>query len=254
MVLGYRLPRWVDVRGRFAADPCCEVSRTPLIRALLIGCLATVSSGCGDLASKLPGGKLSAAELSAYLDHRNPGAGPYTCNGSNSGWDYVCSYTSDRGEFVKMGVQVSATGPELQSTPVPADMELPPAPVTKQTRHERAAFVHRIDVACSARTGDLRSLKSPRTRSAYLASFPTRRLVEAEFANSVRQIVPPKVGMQSFQRLTAAAQTRVDAVDRFHDAVLARKVGEARAAFAETRSASVVIAREAHRLGATCAG
>lgn len=228
------------------------MSRTPLIRALLIGCLATVSSGCGDVASKLPGGKLSAVELSSLLGHRNPGAGPYTCNASNSGWDYVCSYTSDRGEFVKMGVQVSATEPKVQSTPVPADMELPPAPGTKQTRHERAAFAHRIEVACTARTGELGRLKSPRTRSAYLASFQARRLVEAEFENSIRQIVPPKVGMQSFQRLTAAAQTRVDAVDRFHEAVLTRKLGEGRAAFAETQSASVVIAREARRLGAAC--
>jgi len=69
----------------------------------------------------------------------------------------------------------------------------------------------------------------------------------------VRQIVPPKLGIRSFQRLTAAAQSRVDAVDRFHEAVLARKLGEAHAAFAETRSTSLVIAREAHRLGATCA-
>ena len=67
------------------ADPCCEVSRTPLIRALLIGCLATVSTGCGDVTS-LAGGKLSAAELSAVLDHRNPDVGPYTCSASNSGW------------------------------------------------------------------------------------------------------------------------------------------------------------------------
>jgi hypothetical protein len=238
----------------FAADPCCEVRRTPLIRALLIGCLATVSSGCGDLASRLPGGKLSAAELSSLLDRRHPDAGPYTCAGSNGGWDYVCSYTSERGEFVKMGVEVSTTGPEVESAPVPADMELPPAPDTTQTAHERAAFVRRVETACTARIGDLRRLKTPRSRSAYLASFAARRLVEAEFANSVRQIVPPKLGMQSFQRLTAAAQTRVDAVDRFHDAVLARQVGEAHAAFAETRSASVVIAREARRLGATCAG
>jgi len=229
------------------------VSRTPLISVLLIGCLATVLSGCGDVASKLPGGRLSAAELGSYLDHRTPGAGPYTCNASNSGWDYVCSYTSDRGEFVKMGVEVTATEPKVESTPVPVGMELPPAPDTKQTAHERAAFVHRVEAACAARTNDLRRLKSPRTRSAYLASFAARRLVEAEFANAVRQIVPPKLGMQSFQRLTAAAQSRVDAVDRFHDAVLARKLGEARAAFAETRSTSLVIAREAHRLGATCA-
>ncbi len=226
----------------------------PLIRALLIGCLAMVSSGCGDVASKLPGGKLSAAELSSLLDLRNPGAGPYTCNASNSGWDYVCSYTSDRGEFVKMGVQVSATEPKVQSPPVSADMELPPAPATKQTGHERAAFVHRVQAACAARTSALGRLKSPRTRSAYLASFAARQLVEAEFENSIRQIVPPKLGVESFQRLTAAARARVDAVDRFHDAVLARKLGEAHAAFAETRSASVVIAREARRLGATCAG
>jgi len=64
--------------------------------------------------------------------------------------------------------------------------------------------------------------------------------------------VPPKAGRQSFQRLTTAAQNRVDAVDRFHDAVLARKLGEARAAFAEARSASLVIAREARALGTTC--
>jgi hypothetical protein len=152
------------------------VSRTPLIRALLIGCLATVLSGCGNLAAKLP----------------------------------------------------------------------------KQSGHGRAAFVHRIETACTARARDLHGLKSPRTRSAYLASFAARRLVEAEFANSVGQIVPPKTGMQSFKLLTAAAQTRVDAVDRFHDAVLARKLGEARAAFAETRSASLVIARQADALGARC--
>ena len=132
-------------------------------------------------------------------------------------------------------------------------MELPPAPATKQTGHERAAFVHQIETACAARTSELHRLKSPRTRSAYLASFAARRLVEAEFENSVRQIVPPKMGMQSFQRLTAAAHARVNAVDRFHEAVLARKLGEARAAFAETQSASVVIAREATKLGATCA-
>ena len=228
------------------------MSRTPLIRALLIGCLAAVSSGCGDVTT-LAGGKLSAGELSAVLDHRNPNAGPYTCNASNSGWDYVCSFTSDRGEFVRMGVKVSATEPTVESTPVPADMELPPAPATKQTGHERAAFVHRIELACAERTSALGRLKSPRTRSAYLASFAARRLVEAEFENSVRQIVPPKMGMQSFQRLTAAAHARVAAVDRFHDAVLARKLGEGRAAFAETQSASVVIAREAGRLGANCA-
>ena len=228
------------------------MSRTPLIRALLIGCLATVSSGCGDVTT-LAGGKLSAAELSAVLDHRNPEAGPYTCNASNSGWDYVCSFTSDQGEFVKMGVEVSATEPTVQSTPVPSEMELPPAPGTRQTRHERAAFVHRIEVACAERTAALGRLKSPQTRRAYLASFAPRRLVEAEFENSVRQIVPPKTGMPSFQRLTAAAHARVAAVDRFHDAVLARKLGEGRAAYAETRSASVVIAREARRLGATCA-
>jgi hypothetical protein len=229
------------------------VSRTPLIRALLIGCLATVSSGCGDVASKLPGGRLTAAELSSYLDHRTPGAGPYTCAASNGGWDYVCSYTSERGEFVKMGVQVSATEPKVESTPVPVGMELPPAPATEQTGHERAAFVHRVEAACATRASDLHRLKGPRTRSAYLASFAARRLVEAEFANAVRQIVPPKLGIRSFQRLTAAAQSRVDAVDRFHEAVLARKLGEARAAFAETRSTSLVIAREAHRLGTTCA-
>jgi len=68
----------------------------------------------------------------------------------------------------------------------------------------------------------------------------------------VHQIVPPKMGMKSFQRLTAAAQTRVEAVDRFHAAVVARQLGEGRAAFAETRSASLVIAREAHSLGASC--
>lgn len=228
------------------------MSRTPWIRALLIGCLATVASGCGDLTT-LAGGKLSAAELSAYLDHRNPGTGPYVCNASNSGWDYVCAYTSDRGEFVKMGVQVTASEPKVQSTPVPADMELPPAPATRQTIHERAAFVHRVETACAARTRELAILKSPGTRSAYLASFAARRLVEAEFENAVRQIVPPKPGMESFRRLTTGAQTRVAATDRFHEAVLARKLGEARAAFAETRSASVVIAREAHKLGATCA-
>ena len=60
------------------------------------------------------------------------------------------------------------------------------------------------------------------------------------------------MGMQSFRRLTAAAHARVNAVDRFHDAVLARKVGEGRAAYAETRSSSLVIAREARRLGASC--
>ena len=119
--------------------------------------------------------------------------------------------------------------------------------------HERAAFVHRIEIACAERTAALGRLKSPRTRSAYLASFAARRLVEAEFENSVRQIVPPKMGMQSFQRLSAAAHARVSAVDRFHDAVLARKLGEGRAAFAETRSTSVVIAREAGKLGASCA-
>lgn len=227
------------------------MSRTLLIRALLIGCLVTVSPGCGDLTT-LAGGKLSAAELSVLLDHRNPGAGPYTCNASNTGWDYVCSYTSERGEFVKMGVEVSATEPKVQSTPVPADMKLPPAPATKQTRPERAAFVRRVEAACTARTSSLSRLKTPRTRSEYLASFEARRLVEAEFENSVRQIVPPKLGMRSFQRLTAAAQNRLDAVDRFHEAVLARKLGEGRAAFAETRSASVVIAREARRLGASC--
>ena len=234
------------------ADPCCEVSRTPLIRAVLIGCLATVLSGCGDLAAKLPGGRLTAAELSALLDRRNPDAGPYTCAASNSGWDYVCTYTSDRGEFVKMGVEVTAVEPRVESTPVPAGMELPPGPGTKQTGHERTAFVHRVETACKARTSDLHRLKSPRTRSAYLASFAKRRLVEAEFANSVHQIVPPKMGMKSFQRLTAAAQTRVEAVDRFHAAVVARQLGEGRAAFAETRSASLVIAREAHSLGASC--
>jgi hypothetical protein len=228
------------------------VSRTPLIRALLIGCLATVSAGCGDVAT-LAGGKLSAAELSAMLDHRNPSAGPYTCTASNSGWDYVCSFTSDRGEFVRMGVKVSATQPTVESTPVPADMELPPAPATKQTGHERAAFVHRIEIACAERTAALGHLKSPRTRSAYLASFAARRLVEAEFENSVRQIVPPKMGMQSFERLSATAHARVNAVDRFHDAVLARKLGEGRAAFAETQSTSVVIAREAGKLGVSCA-
>jgi hypothetical protein len=228
------------------------VSRTPLIRALLIGCLATVVSGCGNLAAKLPGGRLTAAELSALLDRRNPGSGPYTCAASNSGWDFVCTYTSDRGEFVKMGVQVSATEPRVQSTPVPAGMELPPAPAAKQTGHERAAFVHRIETACAARTSELQRLKSPRTRSAYLASFAARRLVEAEFENSVRQIVPPTMGMESFQRLSAAARARVEAVDRFHSAVLARQLGEARAAFAETRSASLVIAREARTLGARC--
>lgn len=252
MFLGYRLPRWVDVRGRFAADLSREVSRTPLIRALLIGCLATVLSGCGDVTT-LAGGKLSAAELSVMLDRRNPGAGPYTCTASNSGWDYVCSFTSDQGEFVRMGVKVSATEPTVQSTPVPADMELPPAPATKQTGHERRAFVHRLEAACAERTSALARLKSPRTRSAYLASFGARRLVEAEFENSIRQIVPPKLGMQSFQRLTTAARARVDAVDRFHEAVLARKLGEGRAAFAETQSTSIVIAREARRLGATCA-
>ena len=228
------------------------MSRTPLIRALLIGCLATVLSGCGNLAAKLPGGRLTAAELSALLDRRNPDSGPYTCTVSNSGWDYVCTYTSDRGEFVKMGVEVSATEPRVESTPVPAGMELPPAPATKQTGHERDAFVHRIETACKARTSDLHRLKSPRTRSAYLASFAKRRLVEAEFANSVHQIVPPKAGMQSFQRLTAAAQARVEAVDRFHAAVLARQLGEARAAFAESRSSSLVVAREARALGASC--
>ena len=227
------------------------MSRTPLIRALLIGCLVTVSSACGDVTS-LAGGKLSAAELSAVLDHRNPGSGPYTCTASNSGWDYVCTFTSDRGEFVKMGVQVSATDPKVQSTPVPADMELPPRPAMKQTGHERAAFVHRLEVACAERTSALGRLNPPRTRSAYLATFAERRLVEAEFENSVRQIVPPRLGMQSFQRLTAAAHARVDAVDRFHAAVLARKLGEGRAAFAETRSASAVIAREARVLGAAC--
>jgi hypothetical protein len=221
------------------------------MRALLIGCLATVSAGCGDVTS-LAGGKLSAAELSAVLDHRNPGAGPYTCSASNSGWDYVCSFTSDQGEFVRMGVKVSATEPTVESTPVPAGMELPPAPATRQTGHERAAFVHRIETACAERSGALGRLKSPRTRAAYLASFAARRLVEAEFETSVRQILPPKIGMQSFQRLTAAAHARVNAVDRFHDAVLARKLGEGRAAYAETRSASVVIAREARRLGASC--
>jgi hypothetical protein len=152
------------------------VSRTPLIRAVLIGCLATVLSGCGDLAAKLP----------------------------------------------------------------------------KQAGHERAAFVHRIETACTTRARDLHRLKSPRTRKAYLASFAARRLVEAEFENSVRQIVPPRKGTQSFQRLSAAAESRVEAVARFHGAVLARQLGEARAAFAETRSASLVIAREAHALGATC--
>ncbi|MDX6542564.1 MAG: hypothetical protein QOK32_167 [Gaiellaceae bacterium] len=152
------------------------MSRTPLIRALLIGCLATVLSGCGDIAAKLP----------------------------------------------------------------------------KQTGHERAAFVHRIETACTARTSDLHRLKSPRTRKAYLASFAARRLVEAEFQNSVGQIVPPKGALQPFQRLTHAAQARVDAVDRFHEAVLARKLGEGRAAFAETRSDSLVIAREAKVLGASC--
>ena len=228
------------------------MSRTPLIRALLIGCLATVSSGCGDITT-LAGGKLSATELSAILGHRNPGTGPYTCSASNSGWDYICSFTSDRGEFVRMGVEVSATEPTLESTPVPVGMELPPAPATKQTGHERAAFVRRIEIACAARTSSLHRLKSPRTRSAYLAGFAARRLVEAEFENAVRRIVPPKMGMQSFQRLTAAAHARVNAVDRFHEAVLARKLGEGRAAFAETQSASVVIAREATKLGATCA-
>ncbi len=226
------------------------MSRTPLIRALLVGCLATVSSGCGDVTS-LAGEKLSAAELSAVLDHRNPGSEPYTCSASNSGWDYVCSFTSNRGEFVRMGVKVSATEPTVESTPVAADMELPPAPAKKQTGDERA-FVHRLDVACAERTRALSRLKSPRTRSTYLASFAARRLVEVEFENSVRQIVPPKMGMQSFQRLTAAAHARVAAVDRFHDAVLARTLGEGRAAYAQTRSTSLVIAREASRLGADC--
>ena len=154
---------------------------------------------------------------------------------------------------MRMGVEVSATEPTVESTPVPADMELPPAPATKQTGHERRAFVHRLEVACAERTAALARLESPRTRSAYLASFAARRLVEAQFENSVRQIVPPKMGMQAFQRLTAAANARVAAVDRFHEAVLARKLGEGRAAFAETQSTSVVIAREARRLGATCA-
>ncbi len=160
------------------------MSRTSLIRALLIGCLATVSTACGGLASK------------------------------------------------------------------PA--ELPRAPIRQQPGSERAVFARRIETACAARTSDLHRLKSPRTRSAYLASFAARRLVEAEFENSVRQIHPSKTDRQPFQRLTAAARARVKAVDRFHAAVLARKLGEGRAAFAETRSASLVIAREVRRLGATC--
>ncbi|MDQ5820041.1 MAG: hypothetical protein M3540_01180 [Actinomycetota bacterium] len=228
------------------------MSRTPLIRALVIGCLATVSLGCG-AAEKLPGGKLAAEELGAYLERRNPGAGPYSCNASNGGWDYVCSYSSPRGEVLKVGVEVGETEPKLESTPVPVTTEVPPPPGARQTGRERVAFVHRVEAACTERENDLRRLKSPRTRSAYLASFGARRLAEAAFANSVRQIVPPKAGGQPFHRLVTAAQARVDAVDRFHNAVLARKLPEARAAFAETRSASVVIAREARGLGATCA-
>ncbi len=152
------------------------MNRTPLIRALLIGCLATVPSGCSGLASKPVG----------------------------------------------------------------------------LSRVPQAVSVQRLETACAARTSDLRRLKSPRTRSAYLASFASRRLVEAEFENSVRQTHPSKADRQPFRRLTTAAQARVDAVDRFHAAVLARKLGEGRAAFAETRSASLVIAREARRLGASC--
>lgn len=115
------------------------------------------------------------------------------------------------------------------------------------------AFAHRIEVACTARARELKRLPAASTRSAYLKSFTARRLAESDFAVTVNHIVPPKMGMQAFQRLTAAAHTRVDAVDRFHAAVLARKLPEGQAAFAETRSASVVIARAARTLGATCA-
>ena len=228
------------------------MSRTPLIRALVIGCLATVSLGCG-AAEKLPGGKLTAAELGALLEHRHAGAGPYSCKPSNSGWDYVCSYASDRGEVVKVGVEVSAREPNRESAPVPVTSELPAAPGTRQTRRERAAFVRRLEATCARRASDLRRLKSPRTRREYLSSFAARRLAEAAFGNSVARIVPPTDGMEPFRRLKTAAQTRVDAVDRFHDAVLARKLPEGRAAFAESRSASLVVAREAQALGATCA-
>jgi hypothetical protein len=225
------------------------VSRTPLIRALLIGCLATVSSGCG-VAESLPGGRLTAAELGAMLERHNPGSGPYSCTKSNGDWDFVCTFTSTQGEAVKMGVDVTATAPKEQSIPVPVDRELPTA--GKPSAAVQRAFAHRIAVACAARANELQRLPSPSTRGVYLKSFTARRLAEANFAVAVRHIVPPKMGMLPFQRLTAAAQNRVEAVDRFHNAVVARQLGEARAAFAETRSASVVIAREARALGASC--
>ena len=218
----------------------------------MIACLAIAFSGCR-ATDELPGGKPTAAELGAVLERTHAGDGPYSCKRSNSGWDYVCAYASERGELMKIGVEVGGSGAEGESAPVPVTSELPAAPGTKQTARERAAFVRRLERACAGRAAELRRLGTPATRSAYLSSFAGRRLAEASFQNSVGQIVPPTDGMEHFRRLKTAAQTRVGAVDRFHDAVLARKLPEARAAFAESRSASVVIAREARALGATCA-
>jgi hypothetical protein len=152
---------------------------------------------------------------------------------------------------VKIGVDVTATAPNEQSMPVPVDRELPTA--GKPSAAVRTAFAHRIEVACATRARGLQRLPRANTRAAYLKTFTARRLAEANFAVSVNHIVPPKMGMQAFQRLTAAAHARVDAVDRFHAAVLARMLPEGQVAFAETRSASVVIARAARTLGATCA-
>lgn len=113
--------------------------------------------------------------------------------------------------------------------------------------------MRRVESACAARASAARRLPAPRTRSALLASFPTRRFVEADFAASVGRISPPRTGEQSFRRLTHAADTRVEAADDLNDAVVRRDVPEARAALSVSRSASIVIEREARALGARCA-
>jgi hypothetical protein len=239
----------VDVRPLWAADSFPEVSRTPLIRTLLIGCLATVSAGCG-ITESLPGGKLRADELAAMLERQNTGSGPFSCTESNGAWDFVCTYASPKGEPVKIGVDATATGPKEESVPVPIDDELPTA--GKSTGRERAAFAHRIEAACTARARALTRLPASNTRAAYLESFTARRLAESNFAVEIRHIAPPKLGMRPLQRLRAAAQARVEAVDAFHDAVVKRDLTAGRVAFAEMRSTSLVVAREAGTLGAAC--
>ena len=218
--------------------------RSRLLLALGCASVAFAAAGCG-------AGKMTAAEVEQAQRQLNPSAfADIRCvERHESGWDYVCTYSSPDGRR-KLGVVVGSHHLLLGSGTVLAGQALPDGP------HMHAAslveYRRRAGAVCATRAASVRALGTPKTR-AELLDFGERIVSLEELEQSrLAGITPPAderdaVGafMRSIDRVQRAIETFRDAVSRRDAADLL----QARRELASARRASNAAAR---RLGLSC--